>query len=388
MKFATRAIHVGQEADSATGATIVPIYQTSTYTQQDIGQHKGFEYSRSGNPTRQALESCIASLENADYGLAFASGMAATSTVMSLLKAGDHVIAGNDLYGGSYRVFTKVFSRLGLEFEFVDAREPQNILEAVQANTRLIWLETPTNPLLRLCDIQAISELRQAFTDQPILLAVDNTFMSPYFQQPLALGADIVVHSTTKYIAGHSDVVGGAIVSKDPEIHKQLAFLQNSLGGVPGPFDAWLTLRGLKTLALRMQAHQQNALAIARFLEQHPLIKSVNYPGLASHPQHELARRQMSGFGGMISFEVKGGLEAGKQLATSTRLFALAESLGGVESLIGHPATMTHAAIPAEQRRAVGLHDGLIRISVGIEDQEDLIEDLKQALGEIKKINK
>jgi len=382
MKFATRAIHVGQEADPTTGATIVPIYQTSTYTQTDVGVHKGYEYSRTGNPTRSALETSLASLENSQHGLAFASGMAATSNVLSLLKSGDHIIAGDDLYGGTYRVFTQVFQRLGLSFDFVDARDPAQVQAALRPNTRMIWLETPTNPLLRLCDIAAIAELKSR---QELLLVVDNTFLSPYFQQPLQLGADLVVHSTTKYIGGHSDVVGGAIMSNDPELHQQLAFLQNSLGGVPGPFDAWLTLRGIKTLALRMQAHEKNALAVAQFLSEHPKVSHVNYPGLPSHPQHALACRQMSGFGGMISCELQGGLEAGKKMATSTRLFALAESLGGVESLIGHPATMTHAAIPAAQRQAVGLSDSLIRLSVGIEDIADLLADLEQALEQIPK---
>lgn len=377
LNFATRAIHAGQEADSATGATIVPIYQTSTYTQEAIGVHKGFEYSRTGNPTRKALETCLASLEEARHGLAFASGMAATTTVLSLLDAGDHVVSGDDLYGGSYRVFSKVFRRLGLSFDYVDARAPQKIADALRENTRLIWLETPTNPLLRLCDIRAIAEIARA---RGILLAVDNTFASPYFQRPLALGADLVVHSTTKYIGGHSDVLGGAILTDADELHGRLAFLQNAMGGVPGPFDAWLTLRGVKTLALRMEKHQQNAQAIAEFLAAHPLIEQVNYPGLASHPQHELAKAQMTGFGGMISFEVKGGLDAGKRVATATKLFSLAESLGGVESLIGHPATMTHAAIEPAQRHAIGLRDGLIRLSVGIEDARDLIADLKQAL--------
>lgn len=377
MHFATRAIHVGQAADSATGATIVPIYQTSTYTQTDIGEHKGYEYSRTGNPTRTALESCLASLEEGKYGLAFASGMAATSTVISLLNAGEHVIACNDLYGGTYRVFTKVFQRLGLDFDFVDARETEQIRAAIRPQTRLIWLETPTNPLLRLYDIAAIAELAQVHN---LILVVDNTFMSPYFQQPLKLGADLVVHSTTKYLGGHSDVVGGAILCNRTDLHQQLQFLQNSLGAVPGPMDCWLTLRGLKTLALRMRAHQENALVLAEYLEQHPKIAQIHYPGLPSHPQHALACKQMTGFGGMISFEVVGGLEAGKTVARSTQLFSLAESLGGVESLIGHPATMTHAAIPAQQRHAVGLSDGLIRISVGIEDPSDLIADLAQAL--------
>lgn len=375
--FATRAIHVGQEADSATGATIVPIYQTSTYTQEGIGQHKGYAYSRSANPTRAALEACLASLEGGRYGLAFGSGMAATSAVLSLLNAGDHVVAGDDLYGGSYRVFSQVFSRLGIRFDYADARHPARIAAAMRDQTRLIWLETPTNPLLRLADIRAIAEIARK---RNVLLAVDNTFASPCFQQPLELGAHLVVHSTTKYIGGHSDVIGGALVTDDATLHQRLAFLQNSLGAVPGPFDAWLTLRGIKTLALRMERHQQNALAIAEFLAAHPLVERVNYPGLAQHPQHALACSQMSGFGGMISCEVKGGLEAGKRVAVATQLFSLAESLGGVESLIGHPATMTHAAIPPEQRRAIGLDDGLIRLSVGIEDVRDLIADLDQAL--------
>jgi cystathionine gamma-lyase len=377
MRFSTRAIHAGQEADPATGATIVPIYQTSTYTQADIGVHKGYEYSRTGNPTRTALEACLAALEDAEYGLAFATGMAATSTIMAMLSAGDHVVAADDLYGGTYRVFDKVFRRLGLDFTFVDARDPAKVAEALRPNTKLVWLETPTNPLLRLCDIKAIAEITR---EKGLILAVDNTFMSPYFQQPLNLGADLVVHSTTKYIGGHSDVVGGAILTSNEGLYQQLKFLQNAMGGVPGPFDAWLTLRGAKTLAVRMRAHAENAMAVAQFLETHPKIAAVNYPGLESHPQHALAKAQMSGFGGMISFEVQGGIEAGKKVATSTKLFSLAESLGGVESLIGHPATMTHAAIPPEQRAAVGLSDGLIRISVGIEDIEDLLADLAQAL--------
>lgn len=377
MHFATRAIHVGQAADTATGATIVPIYQTSTYTQTDIGEHKGYEYSRTGNPTRTALESCLASLEEGKYGLAFASGMAATSSVISLLNAGDHVIACNDLYGGTYRVFTKVFQRLGLDFDFVDARDIDLIQAAIRPQTRMIWLETPTNPLLRLYDIAHIASLAHKHN---LILVVDNTFMSPYFQQPLTLGADLVVHSTTKYLGGHSDVVGGAVLSNNQDLYQQLQFLQNSLGSVPGPMDCWLTLRGIKTLALRMRAHQENALALAEYLEKHPKIAQIHYPGLPSHPQYALACKQMSGFGGMISFEVAGGLEAGKTVARSTQLFSLAESLGGVESLIGHPATMTHAAIPPQQRQAVGLSDGLIRISVGIEDPADLIADLAQAL--------
>ncbi len=377
MHFATRAIHIGQQADPTTGATITPIYQTSTYTQSAIGAHKGYEYSRTGNPTRSALETCLASLEEGHGALAFASGMAATSTVISLLNTGDHVIACNDLYGGTYRVFTQVFQRLGITFDFVDARDLQQLERTLKPETRLIWLETPTNPLLRLYDIGAIAKLAKS---QHVMLAVDNTFMSPYFQQPLKLGADLVVHSTTKYIGGHSDVIGGAVIAADPDLYSRLQFLQNSLGAVPAPMDCWLTLRGLKTLALRMEVHQKNALRMAEFLAGHHKITAVHYPGLEQHPQHALACQQMQGFGGMISFEVKGGLSAGKAVASATRLFSLAESLGGVESLIGHPATMTHAAIPAEQRHAAGLSDGLIRISVGIEDSEDLLEDLNQAL--------
>jgi O-succinylhomoserine (thiol)-lyase len=380
MKFSTKAIHVGQEADPATGATIVPIYQTSTYTQEDIGKHKGYEYSRTGNPTRTALEKCLASLEDGRFGLAYASGCAATTNVISLLKAGDHVVASDDLYGGTYRLFQKVLTKFGISFSFVDMADKEKVYQAIGDNTRMIWIETPTNPLLKLCDIRQTAEISK---DKGLILAVDNTFMSPYFQKPLNLGADIVVHSTTKYLGGHSDVVGGCIVTSDEQIYTDLKFIQNSMGAIPGPFDSWLTLRGLKTLALRMREHNKNGMAIARFLANHPKIEKVNYPGLESHPQHELAQKQMSGFGGMISFEVKGGLEAGKVVATNTRLFALAESLGGVESLIGHPATMTHAAIPREERMKIGLNDGLIRISVGIEDEEDLIADLEQAFAKI-----
>ena len=380
MQFSTKAIHVGQEADTATGATIVPIYQTSTYTQQDISTHKGYEYSRTGNPTRTALEKCIASLENGKYGLAFASGFAATTTVLSLLKAGDHIIASDDLYGGTYRLFTKVLANLGLSFSFIDMSNLDTVREAIKDNTKMMWIETPTNPLLKLCDIEAVTKIAK---EKGVYSAVDNTFMSPYFQKPLDLGADLVVHSTTKYVGGHSDVVGGAVITSNDDLYTRLKFNQNSIGAVPGPFDAWLTLRGIKTLALRMREHNKNAMAVAKFLANHPMIEKVNYPGLESHPQHELAKKQMTGFGGMISFEVKGGLDAGKVVATNTKLFALAESLGGVESLIGHPATMTHAAIPKEERMKIGLSDGLIRISVGIEDEEDLINDLTQAFDKL-----
>jgi cystathionine gamma-synthase/cystathionine gamma-lyase len=380
MEFSTKAIHIGQEADKSTGATIVPIYQTSTYTQEDIGKHKGYEYSRTGNPTRTSLEKCLASLEDGDYGLAFASGCAATMNVMSLLKSGDHVIASDDLYGGTYRLFQRVLTKFGIKFNFIDMSNTENLSKSILPETKMVWIETPTNPLLKLCDIKAISEICK---NKNLLLAVDNTFMSPYFQKPLNLGADIVVHSTTKYIGGHSDVVGGAVITSNKSIYEEIKFYQNSIGAIPGPFDCWLTLRGLKTLALRMKEHNKNAIAIANFLANHEKISKVNYPGLETHPQHELAKKQMSGFGGMISFEVKGGIEAGIKVATSTKLFSLAESLGGVESLIGHPATMTHAAIPKEKREKIGLSDGLIRISVGIEDEKDLIEDLSLALDKV-----
>ncbi len=381
MKFQTKAIHVGQEPDSATGATIVPIYQTYTYTQDGIGRmHKGYEYSRTHNPTRTALETCIASLEDGKYGLAYASGCAATTNVMSLLKAGDHVVASDDLYGGTYRLFEKVLTNFGLTFSFVDMNDESKVRNAIKDNTKMIWIETPTNPLLKLCDIAFISKIAK---EKNIITVVDNTFMSPYFQKPLNLGADIVVHSTTKYIGGHSDVVGGAVITSNDEFFTKLKFNQNSMGAIPGPFDCWLTLRGMKTLALRMKEHEKNAKVIAKFLLNHPKVEKVNYPGLEIHPQYELAKRQMSGFGGMISFEVKGGLDAGKIVAVGTKLFSLAESLGGVESLIGHPATMTHAAIPREERIKVGLNDGLLRISVGIEDEEDLIQDLTQAFDQV-----
>lgn len=380
MKFQTKAIHVGQDPDPTTGATIVPIYQTSTYTQQDIGTHKGYEYSRTHNPTRTALEQCLASLEDGKYGLAYASGCAATTNVITLLKAGDHVLASDDLYGGTYRLFTKVLANFGITFSFIDMSDKELIKNSIQENTKMMWVETPTNPLLKLCDIKMIANIAKS---KGVLLAVDNTFMSPYFQKPLNLGADLVVHSTTKYIGGHSDVVGGIVITSNDDLYQRLKFNQNSMGAVPGPFDCWLTLRGVKTLALRMREHEKNANAVADFLINHPKIEKVNYPGLSSHPQHELAKSQMTGFGGMISFEVKGGLDAGKIVATKTKLFSLAESLGGVESLIGHPATMTHAAIPREERIKNGLNDGLIRISVGIEDKEDLIADLKQAFDQV-----
>ncbi len=376
MKFATKAIHVGQEADPTTGATIVPIYQTSTYTQAGVGQHKGFDYSRTINPTRLALERQLASLEGARYASAFSSGMAATSAVINLLSAGDHVVVGDDLYGGTYRLFERVYSRYGLSFTYVDMRDPAAVAAAVLPNTKLFWIETPSNPLLNIVDIAAIAALRRP--EQ--IVVVDNTFATPYFQQPLSLGAQIVVHSTTKYIGGHSDVVGGVAITDDADLFDRIKFAQNAAGGVPGPHDAWLTMRGAKTLAIRMREHAQNAQQIAEFLEARDDVARVYYPGLRSHPQHELARRQMSGFGGMLSFVLRGSVERALDFAGRLRYFSLAESLGGVESLICHPARMTHGSIPKEVRERRGVTDALLRLSVGIEDAQDLIEDLRRTL--------
>jgi cystathionine gamma-lyase len=379
MRFATKAIHVGQEPDPTTGSTIVPIYQTSTYTQEAPGQHKGYEYSRTANPTRTALEECVASLEGGEYGLAFASGLAATVATMSLLSPGDHVVAGDDLYGGTYRLFDKVLARSGgLEFTYADTTHPEAVEKALRPETKLLWIETPTNPLLTISDIEELSETAR---ERGAVVAVDNTFASPYFQRPLSLGADIVVHSTTKYMGGHSDVIGGVVVTSKPDFYEGMKFYQNAAGGVPGPFDSWIVLRGLKTLAVRMRQHEENALAVAEFLQDHPQVEMVSYPGLPSHPQHELAKRQMSGFSGMVSFTLKGGAKAAYAAVRKTEVIQFAESLGGVESLITHPATMTHAAIPREQREARGVTDGLMRLSVGIEDKEDLIADLDQAIG-------
>ena len=377
--FATRAIHAGQAPDPATGAVVVPIYQTSTFAQDALGKHRGYEYSRTGNPTRAALEQCIAALEGGAHGLAFASGMAAEATVMQLLKPGDHTLAVDDLYGGSYRLFRRVLEPMGLTFSFVDGSDLAAVEKAMTGRTRMVWIESPTNPLLKLVDINAVSKLAHA---RQALLVVDNTFMSPYFQRPLSLGADIVVHSATKYLGGHSDVIGGTLVVNRDDLFERLAFLQNAVGGVPGPMDAWLVLRGLKTLAIRMREHDRNARLVAAFLSEHPKVARVFYPGLPKNPQRELAQRQMSGFGGMISFEVKGGLEPARRVVERTQLFTLAESLGGVESLIELPAVMTHASIPAETRRAHGVADGLVRISVGIEDVADLISDLDRALAQ------
>jgi len=384
MKFSTKAIHVGQAADPATGATIVPIYQTSTYTQDAVGEHKGYDYSRSINPTRVALEAQLASLENAEYGSAFASGMAATAAVLNVLSAGDHVVVTDDLYGGTYRLFSRVLARYGLEFTYVDMADLEAVRAAIKPNTKMFWVETPTNPMLKLIDIRGVSALRQAqgasIPQHDIVVVVDNTFASPYFQQPLTLGADVVVHSTTKYIGGHSDVVGGAALTSNKELYDIIKFHQNAVGGVPGPHDAWLTMRGAKTLALRMREHAKNAQAVAEFLESHAEVEHVYYPGLPSHPQHELAKRQMSGFGGMVSFTLKGPEQRALDFAHRMKYFSLAESLGGVESLICHPARMTHGSIPKGEREKRGVTDGLLRLSVGIEDIEDLIEDLRGAL--------
>jgi cystathionine gamma-lyase len=378
MKFATQAIHAGQEPDPSTGAIMTPIFQTATYVQEGLGEHKGFEYSRTSNPTRKALEACMAALEGGTYGLAFASGMAAESAILSLLNSGDHLVSCDDLYGGTYRIFERVLRRYNVEASYVPAGGNLDAYEhAIRANTKLIWLETPTNPLLGIVDIRAIADMAHRHN---LLVVVDNTFASPYFQQPLKLGADIVVHSTTKYINGHSDVIGGAIVLNDEVVYESIKFFQNAAGGVPSPFDSWLTLRGIKTLAVRMRQHEENARTVAKFLVEHPRVEKVYYPGLASHLDHELAKRQMSGFGGMVSFQYKGTYTDIVQLVRRFKVFALAESLGGVESLVCHPASMTHGSIPKEIRESRGLTDTLLRLSVGIEDIEDIIGDLEQML--------
>ena len=377
MKFSTRAIHAGQEPDPSTGAIMTPIFQTATYAQEGLGENKGYEYSRTHNPTRSALEASIASLEEGKYALAFASGMAAENAVLSLLSAGDHLVAGDDLYGGSYRIFERVMGRYNVETSYVPVGHVEAYERAIRPDTKMIWLETPTNPLLRLVDIAAVAEVAHR---HHLLLVVDNTFASPYFQQPLKLGADIVVHSTTKYINGHSDVIGGALVTSNEEAYQAIKFYENAAGGVPSPFDSWLTLRGIKTLAVRMRQHEENAQAVAHFLAEHPRVEKVYYPGLPSHPDHALAKRQMSGFGGMVSFQFKGQYADVDRIVRRFRVFSLAESLGGVESLVCHPASMTHGSIPQEIREARGLTDTLLRLSVGIEDSEDLLADLEQAL--------
>ena len=375
-RFGTLAVHAGQTPDPLAGAVMTPIYQTSTYVQAGLGKHKGYEYARTQNPTREALERNIAALEGGRHGFAFGSGLAALDATLKLLSAGDHVVCGENVYGGSHRQMTHIWARLGLAFTFVDTADPQRVADAVTPRTRMLYVETPTNPMMRLCDLRAAAEIAGR---AGALLVVDNTFATPYFQRPLELGADLALHSTTKYLNGHSDMVGGMLVATRDDLAERLAFIQNGSGAVPGPFDCWLALRGTKTLALRMRQHDASARRIAEWLTRHPSVQHVYYPGLPSHPQHDLACRQMKGFGGMISIEL-GSIERARRFVERTRLFALAESLGGVESLVGHPATMTHASVPAEMRRAMGLTDGLVRLSVGVEDVEDLIADLDQAL--------
>ncbi|MDC0071396.1 PLP-dependent aspartate aminotransferase family protein [Rhodobiaceae bacterium] len=379
--FDTRAIHAGQKNDPVTGAVMTPIYATSTYAQESPGVHKGYEYSRTSNPTRKALEDCIASLENGDKGFAFASGMAATSTILELLDSGDHVIASDDLYGGTYRLMEDVRKRTSsLDFSFVDFSKTSNILDAIRPNTKMLWLETPSNPLLKITDLDAVSSL---VDNRDIIKVCDNTFSSPRIQQPLDFGFDIVMHSATKYIGGHSDVVAGlAVTSKErSDLSERLAYLINASGGMTGPFDSFMLLRSLKTLSIRMEKHSENAQLVAEFLENHPLVSKIIYPGLESHPEHNIAKKQMRLYGGMVTFVVSGGLSQAKKVLENLEVFTLAESLGGAESLAEHPAIMTHASIPKESREALGIDDGLIRLSVGIETAEDLINDLKNALG-------
>jgi cystathionine gamma-lyase len=402
MRFATKAIHAGIKPDPQTGAVMTPIYQTSTYAQASPGEHLGYEYSRTDNPTRTVLQAQLAALESAEHALVFSSGLAAIDAVLNLLRQGDHVVAGDDLYGGTYRIFTKVAALRGIEFSFVDLSDEKALRAAMRPNTRIVWFESPTNPMLRIVDIAFVAAIAHEYG---ALAAVDNTFMSPYFQRPLELGADLVMHSMTKYLNGHSDVVMGALMLNDrplwgpgsgggdsggeerpgnqgDSLYTKLKFLQNAVGAVPGPFDCFLVLRGLKTLAVRMQRHEENAQRVAVYLEAHPKVERVLYPGLPSHPQHDIALRQTSGHGGMLTFLVRGGLEEARRFLESVRLFTLAESLGGVESLIEHPAIMTHASIPPELRREVGILDNLVRVSVGIEDVDDLIADLDQALAQ------
>jgi cystathionine beta-lyase/cystathionine gamma-synthase len=375
-RFSTICLHAGQEPDPSTGAIITPIYQTSTYVQEALGQHKGFEYARTQNPTRMALERNIAAIEGGKAGFAFASGMAAIGAIATLLKAGDHVVVSDNTYGGTFRLFDKVLSRYQLCFSYVDTSRLDDVERAIRPNTRILFVETPTNPLMGLTDLRAAADLAHKHN---VRLAVDNTFASPYLQRPIEFGADLVTHSTTKYLNGHSDSVGGIVVAVRDDDIEWLTFVQNAEGAILGPFDSWLVLRGTKTLTLRMQQHNANGLALAQFLSAHPKVREVHYPGLPSHPQHELAKRQMNGFGGMLAFDL-GSLEAARRLLNAVRLHALAESLGGVESLISHPATMTHASVPAEHRAAIGITDGLVRISAGIEDIDDLKDDLTQAL--------
>ncbi len=378
MRFATKAIHAGQEPDPSTGAVMTPIFQTSTYAQKAPGDNQGYEYSRGTNPTRHALEKCLAALENAKFGLAFSSGMGATDAVMKLLIPGDEVITGNDLYGGSYRIFTKIFANYGIKFHFLDLSDPAIISQYANERTKMVWIETPTNPTMQIVDIEEIAKASKA---KNLMLVVDNTFASPYLQNPIDLGADIVMHSVTKYIGGHSDVVMGALMMNDEDLYKRLWFIYNACGATPGPMDSFLVLRGIKTLHLRMKAHCENGRQVAEFLKTHPKVHKIYWPGFADHPNHEVAKKQMHDFGGMISITLKDAdLEETFRVSSRFKVFTLAESLGGVESLINHPATMTHGSIPKQVREEVGVIDSLLRLSVGVEDIEDLIEDLKQAL--------
>jgi cystathionine gamma-lyase len=380
--FSTRAIHAGQQPDPTTGAIMTPIYATSTYVQASPGVHKGYEYSRTQNPTRKALQDCLAALEGAKYGAAFASGLAATDMLMHMLDAGDHVVVSDDVYGGTFRIFDKVFKRSGLSFSWVDLSKPGAFEAAITPKTKMVWVESPTNPMLKLIDLASIAEVAKK---RGILSVCDNTFMTPYFQRPLDLGFDVVTHSTTKYLNGHSDVVGGFVCTSRDDIAEKMYFLQNAVGGVQGAMDSFLVMRGVKTLHVRMDRHAQNAMKLAHYLASHPQVSKVTYPGLETHPQHALARKQMKGFGGMMTFDMKGGLEAARTFLKNVKVFACAESLGGVESLIEHPAIMTHASVPKETRDVLGISDGLIRLSVGIEDAQDLIDDLAQALDKAKK---
>jgi len=375
--FDTLAIHAGQSPDPTTGAIMTPVYLTSTYVQAGPGKHKGYEYSRTLNPTRKALEDCVAALEGARHGLCFASGLAATDCVMHLFEAGSHIVCSDDLYGGTFRIFDKVWKRHGITFSFVDLTDVANLEAAITPNTKAVWVETPTNPMLKLVDLAQVAEVGKK---RGLVTIADNTFMTPYFQQPLALGMTVVVHSMTKYLNGHSDVVGGFVGTSDSELAQRLAFMQNSVGGVLGPMDSFLVLRGLKTLGVRMERHAHNAARVIEFLAKHPKVEKVTWPGLPEHPQHALAKKQMKGFGGMCTFVIRGGLPAARTFLESVKIFACAESLGGVESLIEHPAIMTHASVPAETRARLGIADGFIRLSVGIEDARDLIDDLSQAL--------
>jgi len=376
-RFETRAIHVGQAPDPATGATIVLVYQTVTFTQDEVGHHKGYEYSRTGNPTRAALEECLASLEGGRFGFAYGSGMAAIHGAMQLVSAGDHVVVADDLYGGTFRLFSEVLPRFGVHFDYVDATQPEAIDAAVTPETRMLWIETPTNPLLRLVDLSACAEIANR---NGAKLVVDNTFATPYLQNPLEFGAHVVVHSTTKYLGGHSDVIGGAVIVDDEELAQTLQFTRNATGGIPGPWDAWLTLRGTKTLALRMREHEANARRVVEFLVGRPEVARVHYPGIPNHPGHELAQRQMRGFGGMLALDLEGGEPAARAFCAATQLFSLGESLGGVESLVGYPWSMSHGAFPAEEKRRKGITEGTVRLSVGIEHPDDLCTDLERAL--------